>query len=76
MSRKVFVSNIPVRACVDGWVTVPDDTTPESLSAAVVKSLREDGYEPETIKIDPSETELDRSYDLSLWEFSYPLEKT
>ena len=73
MSRKVFVSNIPVRVCVDGWVTVPDDTPAEGLSEAVAKSLLEDGFEPETTKIDPSETEVDRSYDLKLWEFTFPL---
>jgi hypothetical protein len=75
MSRKVFVSNIPVRACVDGWVEVPDGTPPEDLQAALAEALKKGQYEPQTSSVEITlDTQVDQSL-VGVWEFCTPLEK-
>lgn len=73
MSRKVFVTNIPVRAPVNGWVEVPDETTPEGLGDAIAKALKEDGYTQEKEVHDGLEVDVSV---LDKWEFITPMEES
>jgi len=75
--KKVFVTNIPVHAYVDGWVEVLEGTDPEKLNEALAETLCEKGYEPETrmLKV-PDDTDLDEGTIKGGWVFSTPLEKS
>lgn len=77
MSRKVFVTNIPVRACIDGWVEVPDDTSPEDLDGAITAALRAGRYSPEAKFVEVTEESVSVEKEaLDKWEYSTPLEAT
>jgi hypothetical protein len=73
MSHKVFVTNIPVRACVNGWVEVPDGTTPDGLGDAIAEALKEKGYAQEKEIHDGLEVDVSV---VDKWEFTTPLEST
>jgi hypothetical protein len=72
--KRIFVSNIPVRTVVDGWVEVPEDTTEENLDAAITVALREKGFRPETTEIEVEGLDLDKEALDAGWEFSTPLD--
>lgn len=73
--KRVFVSNIPVHAYVDGWVEVPDGTDPEALNDAIATALCERGYSAESSTLAVGETDLDEGIIKGGWEFTTPLEK-
>jgi hypothetical protein len=84
MSRRVFVSNIPVRMCVDGWVVLPDaddKLTPDDgeFHEAIAQALRSDGFklarETYAFRARDEELDLDRAALDAGWEFDTPEEK-
>lgn len=77
MSRKVFVTNIPVRTCVDGWVIVPDDTKSDHLNESIRDSLIKSSMDGAGLHDGCAVLHSGLDLDLSLidkWEFSTPLE--
>jgi len=73
--KRVFVTNIPVHAYVDGWIEVPDDTDPEKMNEALVESICENGYSVETRTLNvPGDIDLDEGTIKGGWEFSTPLD--
>jgi hypothetical protein len=76
--KRVFVTNIPIRACMSGTVEIPDDTLPENRNAAITKAILENGFIPvrDNGTWVGSGDEFDA--DLSLiekWAYETPLEK-
>lgn len=75
MTRRIFVSNIPVRTITDGWVEVPDDTPFDDLDEAIATALRTSGFKPETCTIEvDGGLDVDQACLDAHWEFSTPLE--
>lgn len=70
--KRVFVSNIPIRTVVAGWVEVPDDWK-ERPDAHVAQALKEAKYtiEDRTITIESDDLDFE---DLEKWEFDFPVE--
>lgn len=65
--KRVHVSNIPLRAFIAGWIEVPDNTTDETMQAALVTAILERGFKEQG---DPYDPELDDDVVESGWEFS------
>ena len=69
-TKKVLVTNIPVNAFVEGWVTVPADAEGDELQDAIGLALKTNGYtraEPDFI--DSASVCLDDSVIDGGWEF-------
>jgi hypothetical protein len=71
-TKKVLVTNIPVRIYVEAYVEVPKDTRPEDLNEAVRKSLIETGVSckrgQQYIGYSEEPVELDEDA-IQVWEF-------
>lgn len=74
--KRVFVTNIPVRTCTDGWVKIPDDTPEANVNEAIAIALRVDGFTPETRTMPVEGIDLDMEALNANWEFTTPLEET
>lgn len=72
MSRRVYVTNIPIRLCVSGWVDVPEAADVDDLNKVIADSIYENGYYPESLRVEGSE--IDESV-IEKWEFTTPLEE-
>lgn len=75
MSRKIFVSNLPVRAYVDAWVEIPND--PEDFDDAIAEAVKEGKFEfdKKTLSVEDDGVEVDESV-LDKWEFQTPMEES
>lgn len=76
-TRKVFVTNIPIRTCVSGWVEIPSDTEDDKLDDAIAIALASSGFQPEgnTNTIETATWDVDKDV-LAKWEWCLPLEET
>jgi hypothetical protein len=83
-ARRVFVTNIPLNAYVDGWVEVPEGTTADDLQDAIKEALLTKGFTPETQTLSvgsgahglSGDVELDEGIIKGGWEFLTPMEET
>lgn len=65
--RKLFVTNVPIHAYLQGWVEVPADTSPEDLQEAIAKSIASGGLKPHFQPMESVTWDLEDA--LPKWEF-------
>ena len=76
LSRRVFVTNIPLNAYANGWVEVDDDVTDRvNVNGAISAAVREGRFAFETTVLRlPDDAEVDEAVIHAGWQFSTPLE--